>query len=102
MDQEKSLIQGQIHVGDFLDTPTNCGMVHYVRPVYPKEAKLAHIEGVVTFNVVILKTGEMGEFHLHCLSLRMTVALQETLSAEMGSASWTRRDFQPKQNPNCT
>lgn len=64
VDQKKSPNQSQIQIGDFPATPTNCGMIHYVAPVYPKEAKTAHIEGVVKFNVVILKTGEVGELNL--------------------------------------
>jgi TonB family protein len=39
-------------------------MIHSVRPVYPKEAKKAHIEGTVRFYVVISKTGELSEIHL--------------------------------------
>ena len=64
MGQKKSPIQSQILIGDFLATPENCGMVHSVRPVYPKEAKRAHVEGIVKFAVLITKTGEVGELNL--------------------------------------
>jgi TonB family protein len=64
VDQKKSPVQGQIQIGDFLATPDNCGMIHYARPVYPKEAKREHIEGVVKFSVVITKTGDVGELHM--------------------------------------
>jgi len=63
VDQKKSPVQGQIQIGDFLATPENCGMVHYVRPVYPQEAKRAHIEGAVKFAALITKTGEVDELH---------------------------------------
>jgi TonB family protein len=53
--------QSTTHVGDFLATPENCGMIGYVRPVYPKEAKRARIEGVVKFNALITKTGEVDD-----------------------------------------
>ncbi len=37
-------------------------MVHYVAsPVYTHEARLAHIGGVLKFNAVILKSGDVGE-----------------------------------------
>ena len=39
-------------------------LIHQVRPVYPKAAKKAHIEGTVRFDVVISKTGELSEIHL--------------------------------------
>jgi protein TonB len=64
VEQKKAANPGTIHIGDFLATQDNCGMVHYVAPVYPTEAKRAHIEGVVKFDVVILKTGEVGELNL--------------------------------------
>jgi hypothetical protein len=38
-------------------------MIHQVRPVYPKEATKAHIEGTVRFDV-ISKTSELSEIHL--------------------------------------
>ena len=39
-------------------------MIHGVRPAYPKEARRAHIEGVVKLNIVVTKTGEVTEFHV--------------------------------------
>ena len=39
-------------------------MVHGARPVYPKEAKRAHIQGVVKVEYVITKTGEVKDLHV--------------------------------------
>ncbi len=39
-------------------------MIHGVRLVYPKAAKRAHIPGVVKLNIVITKTGEVGDLHV--------------------------------------
>jgi TonB family protein len=64
VDQKKASNQGTIHAGDFLASPENCGMVRGMRPVYPQEAKRAHIEGVVKLDLVITKTGEVGELHV--------------------------------------
>ena len=60
-DQKQASSQGRIHAGDFLASPKNCGMIYYVRPVYPKEAKKAHIQGVVKCRVLITKAGGVGE-----------------------------------------
>lgn len=51
-------------VGSTFPTPDNGGLIHQVRPVYPKEARRKHIQGTVRFNVVISKTGEVGQIHL--------------------------------------
>ncbi len=56
--------QDPIQVADFLATPDNCGMIHYVAPAYPKEAKRAHVEGIVKFAVLIAKTGTVGKLDL--------------------------------------
>jgi TonB family protein len=61
---KKTSGNGRILVGSTFPTPDNCGIIHSVRPVYPKEAKKAHIEGVVRFDVRITKTGEVGEIRL--------------------------------------
>ena len=53
------LEKGPIHVAS-----TSSRMIHYVRPIYPKAAKKAHIEGTVRFEVLISKTGELREIHL--------------------------------------
>ena len=40
----------------------NCNqLLHYVRPVYPKEAKRRRIEGTVTLRAIITKTGEIRD-----------------------------------------
>jgi TonB family protein len=39
-------------------------LIHQVRPVYPKAAKKAHIEGTVRFDAVISATGELSDIHL--------------------------------------
>src|SRR5206468_6225801 len=56
--------RGAIHIGDFFGSPENCGMINGVRPVYPKEAKRARIQGVVKFRILITKTGDVGEVNL--------------------------------------
>ena len=63
VDQKKQSSQGTIHAGDFLPSPENCGMIHSSRPVYPKEAKEAHIQCVVKVEYVITKTGEVRDLH---------------------------------------
>lgn len=46
----------RITVGDTL----NCDkLVHYVRPLYPKEAKEMHIQGIVEARAVITKAGNL-------------------------------------------
>ena len=64
VDQTKRSNEGRIRVVETLGSPENCGMIHGARPVYPKEAKRAHIQGVVKLNIVITKTGEVGELHI--------------------------------------
>ena len=39
-------------------------MIKYVRPVYPKEARKAHVQGAVRLRVFIMKTGEIGEIQV--------------------------------------
>ena len=39
-------------------------MIRQPRPVYPKEAKSAHIEGVVRLWVLIKRDGDVSEVHL--------------------------------------
>jgi protein TonB len=39
-------------------------MIRYSPPVYPKEARKAHVQGEVALDIVIAKTGEVGEIHL--------------------------------------
>ena len=42
-----------------------CGkMIYLARPMYPKEAKKARIEGTVTLDVTITKTGKVSEIHV--------------------------------------
>jgi periplasmic protein TonB len=51
----------RIIVGDTL----NCNkLVHYVRPLYPKEAKGMHIQGIVEVRVVITKAGNLGNIEV--------------------------------------
>jgi len=61
LDSKKPANHGKIQVGDFLATPENCGMIHYVRPSYPAEAKKAHVQGVVRLRVFITKTGDLAD-----------------------------------------
>lgn len=43
----------------------NClKLVHYVRPIYPKEAKRKRIQGTVRFQAAIAKTGEIRNLRL--------------------------------------
>ena len=39
-------------------------MIHGARPVYPKEAKTAHIEGVVKVQFIITKTGGVSSLRV--------------------------------------
>jgi TonB family protein len=56
--------KGQIQAGDFFGSAENCGLIHDVRQVYPKDAKRARIQGDVKLNIVITKSGEVGEMNL--------------------------------------
>jgi TonB family protein len=53
-----------IHAGDFLSSRDNCGLVHGVRPVYPRQAKTARIQGVVKVDYVVTKSGEVRDLHV--------------------------------------
>jgi TonB family protein len=53
--------QTKIQVGDFLPSSQNCGVTHSARPVYPKAAKRGHIQGVVTVEFTITKSGEVRD-----------------------------------------
>jgi periplasmic protein TonB len=64
VDSKTAPKKGQIKAGDFFASPENCGLIHDVRPVYPKDAKRAGIQGDVKLNIIITKTGEVGELHL--------------------------------------
>lgn len=38
----------------------NCAkLIRYVRPVYPREAKAKHVQGVVRLRILITKTGDI-------------------------------------------
>jgi len=50
--------KGQIQAGDFFGSAENCGLIHDVRPVYPKDAKRARIQGDVKLNIVITKAAK--------------------------------------------
>jgi TonB family protein len=63
-DQKKPSSPSTIHAGDFFASRDNCGLVHYVRQVYPKQAKMARIQGVVKVAYVITKTGEVRDVHV--------------------------------------
>lgn len=39
-------------------------LVHYVRPVYPKEAKLKHIQGTVRLRVVVGTSSDIGKIEV--------------------------------------
>ena len=48
----------RIAAGDTL----NCNkMIHYVRPVYPRQARNKHVEGTVTLRGVITKAGDLRD-----------------------------------------
>lgn len=61
---------GKIKVVDML---YSFELVKYVRPIYPKEARKARLQGVVRFRALITKTGEVSE--------------QEVLSGDPGFVS---------------
>ena len=39
-------------------------MVHYVRPVYPKKAKVGHVQHLVRIAYLITKTGEVRDLQV--------------------------------------
>lgn len=53
-----------VQAGDFLASRDNCGLVHYVRQIYPKQAKMARIQGVVKVDYVITRTGGVRDLHI--------------------------------------
>jgi protein TonB len=55
--------KGWIKIVDSLASPENCGLIHYVRPIYPKEAKRARIQGEVKLALVVTRTVEVSELH---------------------------------------
>jgi TonB family protein len=63
-DQKKPSSPSTIHAGDFLASWDNCGLVHYVRQAYPKQSKMARIQGAVKIAYVITKTGEVRDLHV--------------------------------------
>jgi TonB family protein len=63
-DQKKPSSTSTIHVGELFASQENCGMVRGARPVYPKKAKMARIQGVVKAAYVITKTGEVRDLHV--------------------------------------
>jgi TonB family protein len=62
----KATSQIKIMVGDTLSRPGNCWLspAHYVRPVYPKEARRIRLQGVVRIRALIRKTGELAEIEV--------------------------------------
>src|SRR5450432_4225537 len=63
-DRTKPSSPSKIVVGDTLASRDNCGLVHYVRQVYPKPAKMARIHGVVKVAFIVTKTGEVRDLHV--------------------------------------
>jgi TonB family protein len=61
VEEKKAANQGRIVVGDRLG---NGRMIRQPRPVYPKAAKKARIQGVVRLNIVIAKNGEVKEIQV--------------------------------------
>jgi TonB family protein len=60
-DRKKLPNAGQIRIVEILGSPK---MIRGARPMYPKEAKTAHIEGVVKVQFIITKTGEVAELQV--------------------------------------
>ena len=46
------------------DTLGTGRMIRQPRPVYPKEARKAHIEGIVSLDILISKAGEVREIRV--------------------------------------
>ena len=46
-EQKKPASLDRIRVTEFFDSKDNCSLVDSVRPVYPKQAKIARIQGIV-------------------------------------------------------
>lgn len=63
-EQKKSSGRPVIRAGDSFATSENCGLIHYVRPVYPQKAKRQRIQGIVRLTIRITKTGEVSEVNL--------------------------------------
>jgi protein TonB len=51
----------RIRVGDGLHS---ANFIHYVKPVYPKEARKKHIHGMVRLRAIIAKTGELRDIQV--------------------------------------
>jgi len=79
-DMKKSANHGTIRVVETLGGPGSCGwLIYSVRPVYPKEAKKAHIEGGVKFDVRITKTGEVSDIHLVSSNPALVAAAEKAI-----------------------
>ena len=63
-DEAKPSSPVKIAAGDILASRNGCGLIHYVRAVYPKHAKMARIQGVVKVAFVITKQGEVRDLHI--------------------------------------
>jgi TonB family protein len=63
LDQKTAPKQTKIHVGDFLPTADNCGVISSARPIYPRAARKARIQSVVTVEFLITRTGEVTDVH---------------------------------------
>ena len=54
--------------GSSLDRATaswmKCGMINYVRPVYPKEARKARLQSLIRFRAMITRAGEVRELEV--------------------------------------
>lgn len=62
----RRLDAARIHAGDILGgSPGRCGsLVHQVRPVYPREAKMHRVQGVVEMSVLITRAGVPTEIRV--------------------------------------
>lgn len=58
---ERAKVTGRIKVASVLVSPN---FVHYVRPIYPKEARNKHIEGTVKLRAIMTKTGELRDLQV--------------------------------------
>lgn len=62
--QHASGSPGEIVVGDKPARPGDCGLRHYVRPLYPGTARKGRAHDAARIRAVIWKTGELGDIEV--------------------------------------
>jgi TonB family protein len=77
-----------------------CELIHYVRAVYPEEAKKKRIQGVVSLRAIISKTGELRDIQvLEGNPLFVPAALAAARQWRYSPCLFKSRPIEPVTNP---